>query len=544
MTRQASEFQYKVMSLAYRGKEVFKPLNTGWIDEHVACVREYVANVFFYVKGDDILMVDAGYNYDRLAEKMNWLGIDPSRVGDILITHQDTDHVGAVERDSPGLFREATLYVGEEENRYLTGEKRRSVYWGTYKLPQVVIDNPKVLLRDGQVFDVGTIHVEAFHVPGHTWGQMVYLVDEEYLFTGDAIWFGPDGGRAFLDTLAEDVALQSRSLAKLESTLRERGLALKVITGHTGWTDDLDFAFARAGEPCHAMLRQKPHDPAAPYDAYVEDDDTETSAKAGLLPAVVPRPNYENWLPDYFVNGSGVAAAALGSGTAAAIALRAPRPLKIGLALATAGCAAFSAWAAFARNRFSFDVQGSTAKRIIQGVARYVSMPAGGTCLDVGCGSGALSIAVAKINPQASVIGVDRWGVEYAAFSQGLCVRNAAAEGVSNARFQQGDACKLSFEDETFDAVCSNYVYHNIMGADRQVLLRETLRCLKKGGTFAIHDLMDPIRYGDLEAFCESLRAEGYADVQLIPTSQGLLMNRVEAAALSLSSSRLLVGTK
>ena len=71
MSRKASEFQYKAMSLAYRGKEVFKPLGTGWIDERVACVREYIANVFFYVKGDDVLMVDAGYNYDRLAEPVH-----------------------------------------------------------------------------------------------------------------------------------------------------------------------------------------------------------------------------------------------------------------------------------------------------------------------------------------------------------------------------------------------------------------------------------------------------------------------------------------
>ena len=33
------------MSLAYRGKEVFKPLNTGWIDDRVACVREGYADV-------------------------------------------------------------------------------------------------------------------------------------------------------------------------------------------------------------------------------------------------------------------------------------------------------------------------------------------------------------------------------------------------------------------------------------------------------------------------------------------------------------------
>ncbi len=38
------------MSWVYRGKEIFKPLNTGAIDEHVGCIREYVANIFFYTK--------------------------------------------------------------------------------------------------------------------------------------------------------------------------------------------------------------------------------------------------------------------------------------------------------------------------------------------------------------------------------------------------------------------------------------------------------------------------------------------------------------
>ena len=124
MSKKATEFQRKAMSRMYRGKEIFKPLNTGWIDENVACVREWVANIFFYRKGDTTIMVDAGYNYDRLAEKMNWLGINPHSIRHILITHQDTDHVGAVEADSPGLFRNAKLYIGEIENRYLTGEEQ------------------------------------------------------------------------------------------------------------------------------------------------------------------------------------------------------------------------------------------------------------------------------------------------------------------------------------------------------------------------------------------------------------------------------------
>ena len=80
MSKKATEFQRKAMSRMYRVKEIFKPLNTGWIDENVACVREWLANIFFYRKGDTTIMIDAGYNYDRLAEKMNWLGIDPHSI--------------------------------------------------------------------------------------------------------------------------------------------------------------------------------------------------------------------------------------------------------------------------------------------------------------------------------------------------------------------------------------------------------------------------------------------------------------------------------
>ena len=285
MSKKATEFQRKAMSWMYRGKEIFKPLNTGWIDENVACVREWVANIFFYRKGDTTIMVDAGYNYDRLAEKMSWLVIDPKSIHHILITHQDTDHVGAVEADSPGLFRNAKLYIGEIENRYLTGEARRKVIYHLYKLPQVTINNEKVLLKDEQVFHIGEIEIRCFHVPGHTWGHMVYLIDGKYLFTGDTIWFGADGGYSFISALAEDNELAVRSLTALEEKLRRRDLHPLFITGHTGWTDNMDFAFAHKNELC-SPFRKKAHDPNAPYDAYDESDDTEERANSRYLAGV------------------------------------------------------------------------------------------------------------------------------------------------------------------------------------------------------------------------------------------------------------------
>ncbi|MBR2810853.1 MAG: MBL fold metallo-hydrolase [Solobacterium sp.] len=278
MAKKDSEHQKKSMSMLFRGRAIFKPLNTGRIDEHTACVREWIANIFFYTKNGTTIMIDAGYNYDRLKEKMGWLDIDPASIKQIFITHQDTDHVGALEQDSDLLFQDATVYIGEIENRYLTGEVRRKVFHGAYRLPKVRIDNRKVLLKDGEVVHIGDIKVECILCPGHTWGHMVYLVDDEYLFTGDTIWFGADGGYSFLSTLAEDNRLAVCSLERLEKNLRTRKQPIKVITGHTGWTDDLDFAFCHRTEICRPFTR-KYVDPDAPYDGYVEDDDTEEQAR-------------------------------------------------------------------------------------------------------------------------------------------------------------------------------------------------------------------------------------------------------------------------
>ncbi len=282
MSKKATEFQRKSMSKMYRGKEIFKPLNTGWIDENVACVREWVTNIFFYRKGDTTIMIDAGYNYDRLAEKMGWLGIDPNSIRHILITHQDTDHVGAVESDSPGLFRNATLYIGEIENRYLTGEVRRKVIYHLYKLPQVTIDNDKRLLKDGEILYIDDIKIGCFLVPGHTWGHMVYLIDDKYLFTGDTLWFGADGGYSFISALAENNKLAVKSLALLEEKLKKAGVRPLFITGHTGFADNFEFAFAHKDKLC-SPFKKKVHDPTAPYDAYDESDDTEENAKSGFL---------------------------------------------------------------------------------------------------------------------------------------------------------------------------------------------------------------------------------------------------------------------
>jgi ubiquinone/menaquinone biosynthesis C-methylase UbiE len=87
-------------------------------------------------------------------------------------------------------------------------------------------------------------------------------------------------------------------------------------------------------------------------------------------------------------------------------------------------------------------------------------------------------------------------------------------------------------------------VYHNIPSRDRQAILLETLRVLKKGGTFAIHDIFSKSKYGDMQAFVRKLKDMGYEQVELIPTDNGRFMTPWEAKWMALSGSAILVGKK
>ena len=262
------------------------------------------------------------------------------------------------------------------------------------------------------------------------------------------------------------------------------------------------------------------------------------------------KPNYKNWMPKGMILGTfGGSVACLilflvfgVSGLLAAGTLK--TVLKIVFLVLAVVLALVTLWMWLLYRAFSYDGKRQMSKQIIDGVAAYVTLPEGGKGLDVGCGSGALAIACAKRNPQAKMIGIDRWGLEYASYSLALCEQNAKAEGVNNTSFAQGNALKLDFTDETFDAVISNYVYHNIPSRDRQAILLETLRVLKKGGTFAIHDIFSRIKYGDMLVFVQRLKNMGYEEVELIDTTKGMFMTPWEAKWMGLSGSAVLKGKK
>ena len=195
------------------------------------------------------------------------------------------------------------------------------------------------------------------------------------------------------------------------------------------------------------------------------------------------------------------------------------------------------------RRQYAFG-GGGIMEQVHRVVLSHLDYDGEGKILEVGCGSGALTIRSALTWPKAKVIGVDHWGAVYN-YSKALCEKNAASEGVaSRCVFQHGDAKQLDFPDESFDVVISNYVYHNVMGADMQKLLLESLRVLKKGGVFVLHDNMKPQMYGDMNAFVEELRGMGFAEVQYVETAEKIFGSKQRAAMMMLGNSAMIVGRK
>jgi len=174
---------------------------------------------------------------------------------------------------------------------------------------------------------------------------------------------------------------------------------------------------------------------------------------------------------------------------------------------------------AYARYRFS-PVGGDVQTQIQELVLQHLHWNGIGKALDIGCGNGPLTIKLAQKYSEAQVTGIDYWGKQWE-YSKSVCERNAKIEGVANrVVFQKASASALPFDDEVFDVAVSNLTFHEVRDVkDKKDAIKEALRVVKKGGSFAFQDLFLWKRvYGEVDDLLQTIRSWEIERVDFVNT--------------------------
>ena len=154
----------------------------------------------------------------------------------------------------------------------------------------------------------------------------------------------------------------------------------------------------------------------------------------------------------------------------------------------------------------------------------------GETVLDLGSGAGAdVLISARRVGPTGRAIGLDMTDEMLE-----LARHNAVEAGTTNVDFLKGYIEQLPLPDASVDVVISNCVIN--LAADKQRVLQEVARVLRRGGRFAVSDViadagMDESTRADMEQWTgciagaltedeyrRGLAAAGLVDVDIRPT--------------------------
>lgn len=123
--------------------------------------------------GGRAVVIDPGAPPEPILDAIAALDLAPSHV---LVTHHHPDHVGRA-----GVYRQAygCPVLGHGAEREL------------FAAAGCPLDRE---LGHGEELASGDLRLRALHVPGHTVGQLAFLVNAEALLTGDTLFAGSVGG--------------------------------------------------------------------------------------------------------------------------------------------------------------------------------------------------------------------------------------------------------------------------------------------------------------------------------------------------------------
>ena len=204
----------------------FSPIDTQKISHELFAVRVKIVNMFLYIEGENIIAIDSCYKPKILRRELDKVGIDPSTVNHLFLTHTDYDHSGGI-----NLFPNAKIYLSADEEQMITRITPRMLW--IYNYP---IKRKYELISDGSIINLGVTSVQAILTPGHTPGSTCYLINDRMLFTGDSLRLNNGKAQPFYSLQNMNTKTQKESIRKLTSLTKVEILC----TAHSGYSQSFE----------------------------------------------------------------------------------------------------------------------------------------------------------------------------------------------------------------------------------------------------------------------------------------------------------------
>ena len=210
-------------------------IETKEIVDNIFSVQDSYTNLFLIKDSTQYIAIDGGNNLDVVSVELKKLNIDPNKIIAVLLTHTDKDHVAAIK-----LFKNAKIYLSKQEEQMINGKKPRFFYF----LGNKIDTKEYSLIKDQQILNIGNIKIKGILTPGHTPGSMCYLINNKYLFTGDAISIKAGKIDKFNDLFNMDTETAIKSIEKIADISE----AKYIFTAHYGFTNNYKNAIKGWGQ--------------------------------------------------------------------------------------------------------------------------------------------------------------------------------------------------------------------------------------------------------------------------------------------------------
>jgi 2-polyprenyl-3-methyl-5-hydroxy-6-metoxy-1,4-benzoquinol methylase len=134
-------------------------------------------------------------------------------------------------------------------------------------------------------------------------------------------------------------------------------------------------------------------------------------------------------------------------------------------------------WDFLSESDFQSKITSHWGRMVCRAFCRYI--PAHSKVLEIGCGSGKITVAAAKH------LGADAWGIDINHKSVAYAGKLADYAG-THAEFLVGSGFSVPFANEIFDVVISEGVIEHFPPEDTEQMVREHVRVCKPGGRVII----------------------------------------------------------